>query len=803
MSRMTAKAPPNPFQKIHRGKMLNDELLAQMRIDSANPETQWGLGIAAVVEVDYEDWLVTLRVLVGAAGDGDRAPVPLTCPGAGSRHFLGAMPQIGDMCVVGWMPQESLKPTVRTPVILSWILPGTYAGKNWMTTSPFGDAELDQTSLRQRDVLGSTFPRIRHKLRHLHPGNVMGFSAQGSDLILDEGVTLSNRRGNEIRLRDQDQAVVTRALQRFDALAGVRAYHGMVQRDATFLLPSMVGDGKDWAGKQLRQGGRPLPEGSFPDDPNAPEGFLVPARVLGKKQEVDGSLTTGLFTFDEHIDPYIFLKRGGLIDESGFTVNPDPTSDGFYGGKSIYRVAAQKDVNAIRDPGVPTLTEYRVEVTHTTDGRLPVTEQTDGFDAERLPLSDPETPGGTPNAPFIEYVMGSVVGNDPWTDKGRKLYGLPVIPKVFEGDKPAPRLDPAPLAVSEKTSSPPPGIGEHAATLFKLNPVDNGPSTWWSVNKKGQWRGTISGPRNEASVELLLAGGLTLGLGGRLNLLMQGGLSLGTKSKQSLHLTSEEGPVTLYGGGPIRGAEGAAARNGSGDDSDLPSIDIQARTNARIRAGRKVLIKGRVLETQAKQVNIRNAVSFDLDAANGKVNIKAETVDFVVVGKRKDEFSGPKNFNPTAGALHERRYTPAFPGLVCEEVNYTWGDREETFFLGNHTTTILIGNATYQTRLGAVTLQAALSKLAVSPTGIDGSVPVGTVSLTALAGTASMSALAGVLVEATAGVATVRGALGVVLSGPIYGPDVGPIICAGSLEPFTGLPFLTWGMGAKGHLVTP
>lgn len=800
---MTSRVPANPFKRVLWGEILGSTLMAQERIRTADPEEQWGLGLARVMEIDYEGMTCVLRVVIGAAGDDDRAPIPLTFPGAGNRHFFGALPQIGDLAVVGWMPQESLKPKTRTPVILGWALPGVYAGRNWLTTSTFGDAELDQTSQRQRDVLGASFPLIRHKLRAMSPGNIVASSAQGSDLILDEGVSLINRRGNEIRIRDQDQAVVTRALQRFDALAGVRSYTGMVQRDATFLPPTMLGDGKDWAGGQQTIDGSPLAEGDLPDDETQAAGFLTPARVLGKYLNEDGNLDTGLFTFADHIDPFMFLRLGGFIDEQGFVTSDKVNSDAIYGGKSIFRVAAGRDVNAVLSSSVPTFTEHRIEITHTTDGRLPVTEQTEGFDAERLPLADPDTPGGHPNAPFIEFVMGSVVGNDPYTDKGRQAYGLPLVPKVFSDGVASPRLDPAPLAVSDNTDSSPTPMGLHAASLFKLSPINGDLPTWWSVNKQGQFLAAISGPRNEDSVELSLTGGLTLGIGGRLNLIMNGGISLGTKSKQSLHLKSDEGPVTIYGGGPLRGAEGAAKGNGAGESSDLPSVDIFAQTNARIRANRKVLLKGQTIETRSKKVVMSNVANFDVDAADGKISFKAQTVDMIVSGKRVDQFSGPKNFLPTSGALHERTYTPAYPGVVCEEVNYTWGDREETFLLGSHTTSILIGNATYQTALGTVTLRALGSSLSVGVASIDATVPVGTISLTAHAGTATMSALAGVMMESTAGLAVVKGGLGVILQGPIYGPDAGPIIASGSLEPFTYLPYATWGAGARGHIISP
>ncbi len=172
-----------------------------------------------------------------------------------------------------------------------------------------------------------------------------------------------------------------------------------------------------------------------------------------------------------------------------------------------------------------------------------------------------------------------------------------------------------------------------------------------------------------------------------------------------------------------------------------------------------------------------------------------------VNGKQTDTYMGPKNALPTNGALHERSYNPLYAGLLCEEVTYLWGDREETFKLGNHTTHVVVGNLTYRTAQGTWKAQAGLNTLTVDSTeGLKGQVVVGDVSLTAVAGSAQMKATVSALVEAI-GPATLRSKTLLRLGAPITGPDQGPIICAGSLEPFTHLPYLTWGMGAKNHLV--
>ena len=97
-----------------------------------------------------------------------------------------------------------------------------------------------------------------------------GSSSQGSDLVLNESVLLSNRRSNEIVLRDQDQAIVMRSLQQFHAMSGARVYGGMVQRDARSLPKEMFSDGIKWDSSiQLDGSGKPyypLADG-FEQDP--------------------------------------------------------------------------------------------------------------------------------------------------------------------------------------------------------------------------------------------------------------------------------------------------------------------------------------------------------------------------------------------------------------------------------------------------------------------------------------------------------------------------------------------------------
>lgn len=769
-------------------------------LNRMNPDMNWGMGVARVVNIDYEAFTATLRTIIGTAGQYERVPVPISFPGAGMRHFFGSLPEIGDMCVVGWLPQESSETGggTKTPVILAWVVPGTSFARHWTTVASFDPDEFDMASERAKTMTKGAHSMIRMKMRHMHPGNVLASSSQGSDLILDEGVTLSNRRGNEIRLRDQDQALILRSLQQFHAMAGARVYAGMVQRDATFLPKTMVSDGTHWDDINQSIDGEPFLVSDNEINKQAPRGFLSPTSLLARTRLADGKSRPTILS-GSALDPYVFLVNGGFISETGFVVDTKHDASGYYGGKPIFRVASDGKSNATTVPDQQTFTEYRIEINHTSDGRLPVTEQTDMFDADRLPKSNPNADPVVPltNVPFIEFVMGSVVGNDPFTQEGRKKYGIPLVAQIFEGDLPVPRLDGANLGGGTP-------VGTHMATLFRMiPPVDNTESqgTFWGVNKSGQFKASIGGNPKEFSAEIAMSGSLKIGLGGGMRFISDGHLEWITRNKSSLNMSAPEGAVVIYGGGAPKNNSAVGERNAGtdGGEGDLPAVDIVAKTNARIKAEKLVAIKAGAVTMNATTVGITAHEELTLDGVK-KTSISTENFQKSVSGKAQESYGGPKYGLPTNMPLHERTYTPTSTG-TCEKVLYTLGDREEKFNAGNHKTTILIGNMTYETNLGTWSARAMTSKMTMGTSGIAATAQVGTLSMTASAGTATMSGFAGVTMVAAGGSATVRGSAGVHLGAPIVGPDKGPIVTAGSLEPFTGLPFSTWGIGAKNHIV--
>ncbi len=234
---------------LKKGDVRASRLVSRKRRKNQSPSLSGGLGVGQVINVNYEEFFVTLRIIIGNDFENERVPVPLTFPGVGTRHMLGAMPEVGDYCVCGWMPQDTLgaglgnNQGTKTPIILAWIPRGAWLGHDWVFTSPLTENDSSM-SPQKKDELRGVYTEHRHKRLHLRPGDVVASSSKGSDILLNEGVYITNRRANEIRLRDQDQAFVVRSQQQFHSMSGARIYGGMVQRDSRLLQGAVVSDGK-------------------------------------------------------------------------------------------------------------------------------------------------------------------------------------------------------------------------------------------------------------------------------------------------------------------------------------------------------------------------------------------------------------------------------------------------------------------------------------------------------------------------------------------------------------------------------
>ena len=772
--------------KVPSSTMRGDLSASRGRESSANSGPQrYALSIATVVAVDYETMQITLRTETG--NKDQKVPVPLTFPGAGGRHFFGSLPMPGDVCVIGWGPQESGQS--RTPWVLAWVLPGVSPGHDWLPTQGYAPDESG-TPPQLREQLDGALNRVRHKLRHMEPGNIVASSAQGADLVLNESVLLANRRGNEILLRDQDQALVFRSLQQFHAGAGFRIYSGMVQRDATFLPSQMFSDGTDWASARQVDGEGNFLEATDLDDSDLSSSYLTPAPVFRRNES--GEPDSDLY-FNTEIDPFTFLQQGMFIDEEGYA-SGTVASDAIYGGKHIFRVSTLGE-NATTNPNSDTLTEYRIEVSHTADGTLPVTEQTDGFDADRLPTGQPndvDPLGGSPNASFIDFVLGSVVGNDPFTAVGRSVYGVPLRPMVFDGDVRSPTLQSG-LGAS---------LSSHAATLLQVRPPLGPPTSpsWVAFTKDGRLFTSISGPGDTWSVETAFQAGMRLGSGvgpdgQSLSADLEGALVVrarGGRNTDNLGMLfqADQGAIKLFAAGAAQ--EGGPSARNTGGDGKLPALILESGGNTLIKAAGTLTLSANALNLE-NIAGIRIAANSGLDfkSADG-ISHSSATYLQSSTGKSTYNYSGPKNGLPTNGALREVSFTgnPAtgFVGGTADRYELLYGNRQELLVAGNHTTAVVVGNQTYSVGAGAVTLQSGTSALTLTSTSMTGVSPA--VAFIALGGAMSLSSNTLISVAAPAiaisGNAITFSSIAPGTHTPPGGTPGGALMTDGVLDPITG-----------------
>jgi hypothetical protein len=731
------------------------------------------LALARVQAVDYAAMTVNLLTL----GPGAKKPysnVPITFPHMGRRSFMGVMPETDDICVIGYSPKES--GYTRQPYIVTWLPPGgATLGYNWETAASFDPEELPYTPALAAKTEGLV-GRHRHKLRHMDPGNAVISSGQGADLVLDESATLTNRRGNEVILRDQDQALLVRSLQQFHAGAGFRVYGGMVQRDARLLPRQLFNDGKDWASARQRDGeGNTVGEGNLPDL-DTPFG-LTPDPVFQRKE--GGSSVSGV-AYGANLDPFVLLNRGLFVDSDGNLYDEPPVSSAVYGGKPFYRVARGSGENAAvadaADAG--TLTEYRIEVTHTSDGTLPVSEQTDGFDLDRLPLS-PGTASNpaaaSPNAPFVEFVLGTVVGNDPFGSENG-LYSQPLAAQVFNGDKVDPSLVESATLTDERL------LSQLAALLRVRNPEDASQQSFMGVTKGGGLRLAVQ------DAEVSFANGLRLDTGaGPFDFSSQQSVALRSAAGRDtdnvgVEVSSAQGGVLVRAGGAITQATSAAAP---------PGLLLDSATNTSLTANGTVTVSGNtVVVNNSNQVNVKASTGVSIEGGNS-LNMSANAVVLNSMGRADFTFSGPKNSLPTNGPARNTVFvTPLLAGQTADQYKLPFGNLTEFFGTGSARRFFGPGSQTTVTTSGAIQSVVGPFTSFVDVNPVTGSLFAPVTQVVATAGSATLSGTAAALVSSSTNVSLTAPSI-TLLAGA--GPIGGGVLTDGCVDGFTGFPFIAGG----------
>jgi hypothetical protein len=775
---------------------------SNLEVSNLRGGREFPIRYARVTRVDPKRMVVDLEYLSGVRIEAKN--VPLSFPGAGSRHFFGAMPEVGDLCLVGQSPAESGRS--KRPVILGWYVPSTQAGYDWLNVRSHSPDELSLTP-KQKESLEGLASERRHKLRQMEKGNIIASSSQGGDLLLNESVTLANRRGNEVILRDQDQALVVRTLQQFHAGAGFRTYSGMVQRDAN-LLPTQISYGdSDWTSSRQVDGSK------------VPLGPLGLDQVEGSGEIVSPVFNDADFQVPVDFDPREILKRGLFMDVNGNLLLDNDYAT--YGGKPMYRVAADLKHNGV-DTNVPTFAEYRIEVAHTTDGTLPVTEQTDGLDVDRLlmvpPGSNPGESGGnesgttdpttlSPNAPMVEFVLGTAVGNDSYGKPDE--YGVPLVARVTtESGTPQTSIrayDPAQDTLEDQI----------AFLLRSRDPRDVSRESFMALTKGGAWLTSFQGQGSKVAQESLRTGKVSFygtDLDGNSRILnADGGIKIDSLEGRSqdnvgVEITAHQGAVKIFAGG--------STSTGAANDDPNPKSPLNSRvglslvsaTGTEISATEGITVAAsEVAISETRRTSITASSSIDLNAGD-TVSVSTKRLSMTVNGSAEYVFGGPLNGVASNGPTRSIAFsgsplTGAIGGAV-DKYEVTFGGRNEVFRLGRHMTSISVGGFVVRTMnpltrafgvgtgvnisTGAPLLQNGFSSSIASATL---SSSVGTTTVSAKKGLVSVSGTASVLMTSLARVKIQAPLVSVLAPGSPFGG----VLTDGCLDSLTGRPFLLSG----------
>jgi hypothetical protein len=795
MTTPTSKVP------LTQGKIDVEVGVSGLKQSSLAGGHQFPIRHAKVTRVDAKDMVVDLLALAGPAVPMKK--IPITFAHAGNRHFLGAIPEVGDICLVGSAPAESGRS--KRFVILGWFVPSTEAGYDWLSVRSHGPEELGLTPKDQVYLKGVASQR-RHKLRQIEKGNIVASSSQGADLLLTESATLTNRRGNEVILRDQDQALVVRSLQQFHAGAGFRTYSGMIQRD-TNLLPTQLGRARqDFASdRQVDAEGNPLSSGGL--DARTGAGFLQNSPIFDSD-----------FLAATSVDPPNVLSRGLFLDTGGNIVVGGNSAT--YGGKPMYRVCTDLKSNGATADGVGIFTEYRVEVAHTTDGTLPVTEQTDGLDVDRLlkspPAVTPDTDGGpgnpadpanrSPNAPMVEFVLGTAVGNDAFTDP--ESYGIPLVAKVGNPNG-------SPGTTIRAYDSATDSLGDQLAFLVRSrDPTDPTRESFIALSKSGAWLTNFQGEGSAVVQENLRTGkrsflgkdkdgaSQTVQAAGTISLSAAGGRSA---DNVGVEITSEGGAVSIYGGG----SNTAGAANGSTNPNDpanrKTALSLISAKSTLLEAADNVVVKGSNISNTAGVIDLKSSAAVNINSGDS-VSTSTKTLGVTVAGLAEYTYGGPKDGLPTNGGSRTTSFSanPATgsAGGATDSYSMLFGGRKETFTMGKHDTLMKVGSFNVRTMnaLPAGMMSPGVGTLlSTGVIGVDNKVEtglagasvtsnIGTAKLSATKGTATVSGIAGAAIKSLAKVGITAPYVSVTAPGP-----PGGVLTDGCFDSLTGRPFLSSG----------
>lgn len=530
-----------------------------------------GLRVGIVQRVDAINMKADVKII---AGQGYRTDVEISQAMCGPRSFWGGLPEIGSLVMVGFR-MTSAKNNLADAVIVGYLPMGNRLGIRY---DPF--APSDPTAVDPEDV--SDYEEefggpVRYKRFKMSPGDVGGMSSSGAEVLLNRSVNLVNRAGDLIELRDEERTLVTQSIHRFDNEAGVRRYSGPVRRQVFWVPPEIVTT-KDDGTKVLK---------------STADGYYGRDDFQSIGPGAAGAATK-------------FANSDGELHENFNNAKLFPPVT-YSNGKTVFYPSTMPNISLEGDPDEgagAAFTEVRTEIAHDTELVQEVHTEIDGFCPN-------------PRAPYIEHVLGTVIGNDAYSTQGLKQYGQALRPQMWTHGKSLTQGKFSLETISRGANGDLDVRTSAAAFLFRINPVeakDDGTAFAVAVQKQGKLFVQVPKPSNESY------GDNVKGVSADVNLLGALKLFLGSASptKTSLFAKFDGGIKAEIGRNTDTGNSLDIVFTGPVKNNYIGATDAQGN-------GLSTNVSGKYAVTVSGDKNIQTGGSLNI-VANGAATTKADKI---------------------------------------------------------------------------------------------------------------------------------------------------------------------------------
>jgi hypothetical protein len=662
--------------------------------------------IAIIQRVDEVNLKADIKLLSGAAVEFKE--VPLTQAISGPRSFLGGIPEVNSLALVGF---RSVQSKLQAVCILGYL--PTAIRSSWRF-DPVSADDPNSISSDSKDDFERLFGKTtRFKRLYLKPGDIGGMSSQGAELTLKTDVSMSNRSGDSFELRDLDRTLVQSSIHRVQTESGIRRTSGPSRRSAIF-LPQDVFE----AGRTLRSPSSSLPYYGRDELQDAGPGADTGGNF--KLCNLSG-LASSLINDFESFPPSVYSSgklvyyppsvRGGLVDDYG-----DP-ADAY--------------------------TEDRMEMSHTSDLTQEVLEEVDGFSVDR-------------KLPYIERVYGTLVGNTLNSSEGQRQYAQVLKPRIFSdfsghsaGKFTLESVDRSPTKPDLEVSMM---AGAH---MLRIRPPKG---------TKGEDGSYVHAVSKQGKTFLQLPGsdleeGSTKNISAEINMLgaLKAFIGASKPERISAHLTFEGGVhldigrdaqgnalTVQYHSGTKLIADGNPNANNVAVEEEIRGTkltNISGKSLTTVDGSRKSTISGLdSVEADRVSVSAFNGATFNVGELNHMVAGKTQSHHAQLV--QETIVTGGKTSTILAGGL------------------------TQSILLGTHSTTVTAGSTSFSNPAGSFSSTVGVGSYSVSVGTGSVSISTGVGSVSLSSGVGAVSITAGLAMNLTSGIALSLIAPQVLVGGP-------------------------------------